>query len=517
MNDSPITDGVENSIQYDFAGHSLPDTMDWNIKLLQSDNQSAWGTARAITVSPTWYDPAWPFRMTITIDHTRVDADLTDFPVLISLTSSNLAALAQSDGDDILFADGAGGKLDHEIEFYDGGTGTLTAWVKVPLLSSTQDTVFYLYYGNATAENQENQEAVWDSNFVMIQHLEEPTGNHLDSTTYHNDGTTVIVTDQDAAGQMDGADELDGLDDHVRVPDAASLQFGEGSLTAEAWIYPQSVPDAGGARIVNNRGTGAGGAFAGYQLKIADEGGQWRFTDTSIDDGGGTYMAYGGMTNYDYNQWYHLVMVYDADSQLLLYVNGVLDGTLPTGAYGSLTNSLPTAIGGSIADSGVVDANNRQFFDGIIDEVRLSNVARGPSWISACYANQNNPASFYQVEDTPPTAVTLSDFAAEPGAGKISLTWETGSEVNLLGFNLYRGTSLVGVYRQLNESLIESQLPGMPVGTRYTWVDRDVEPGVPYYYKLEQLNVNGSPIMFGPESVTAEEPYTIYLPLVTRH
>ncbi len=80
---------------------------------------------------------------------------------------------------------------------------------------------------------------------------------------------TVVVTDQAAAGQIDGADELDGIDDYVRVPDDASLQFGEGSFTAEAWIYPQSVPDTGGARIVNNRGTGAGGAFAGYQLKIA--------------------------------------------------------------------------------------------------------------------------------------------------------------------------------------------------------------------------------------------------------
>jgi hypothetical protein len=31
-----------------------------------------------------WYDPAWLYRQKITIDHTLVAEDLTDFPVLIT-------------------------------------------------------------------------------------------------------------------------------------------------------------------------------------------------------------------------------------------------------------------------------------------------------------------------------------------------------------------------------------------------------------------------------------------------
>ncbi len=32
----------------------------------------------------SWYDPGWPFRQKITIDHALVAEDLTDFPVLIT-------------------------------------------------------------------------------------------------------------------------------------------------------------------------------------------------------------------------------------------------------------------------------------------------------------------------------------------------------------------------------------------------------------------------------------------------
>jgi len=109
----------------------------------------------------------------ITVDHTKVAASLTGFPVLIDVTDSDLSLKAQPDGDDIVFTDSSANKLNHEIEYYDNNTGRLVAWVKVPSLSSTSDTVLYMYYGNAAASSQQNATAVWDSNYVMVQHLEE--------------------------------------------------------------------------------------------------------------------------------------------------------------------------------------------------------------------------------------------------------------------------------------------------------------------------------------------------------
>ena len=199
--------------------------------------------AFSVIYAQDWYDTEWLYRKTITIAPVKVDAHLTDFPVLIDLTDADLADNAQTNGEDLVFTDYNGAKLSHEIEFYDDGTGHVVAWVNVPTVSSSGDTVLYMYFGNGLASDQQDPEGTWDSNHVMVQHLEEASGDHYDSTLYANDGTTVVVTDQDATGSLNGADEFDGTGDYVRVPDASSLQFGEGSFTAEAWIYPHSVPD----------------------------------------------------------------------------------------------------------------------------------------------------------------------------------------------------------------------------------------------------------------------------------
>ncbi|MFQ6071049.1 MAG: DUF2341 domain-containing protein, partial [Candidatus Aminicenantales bacterium] len=61
------------------------------------------------------------YQKQIVIDASKVEANLTDFPVLIYLASdSDLASKAQDDGDDIMFSDSAGNKLSHEIEYFNG-------------------------------------------------------------------------------------------------------------------------------------------------------------------------------------------------------------------------------------------------------------------------------------------------------------------------------------------------------------------------------------------------------------
>jgi len=92
------------------------------------------------TELPTNFDPyqEWGYRKSITIDYTKVSANLNGFPVLIDITDEDLKAHAQSDGDDILFMDGDGiaNRLPHEIESYNSGDGHLVAWVNVSSLSS---------------------------------------------------------------------------------------------------------------------------------------------------------------------------------------------------------------------------------------------------------------------------------------------------------------------------------------------------------------------------------------------
>jgi hypothetical protein len=122
-----------------------------------------------------WYNPAWNYRKKISIDHTKVDANLINFPVLVNLSSDQeLSTNSQDDCDDILFTSSDGlTKLSHEIESFNDENGELIAWVNVPELSPSTDTDIYLYYGNPTCANQEDITNVWDNNFRMVQHMDD--------------------------------------------------------------------------------------------------------------------------------------------------------------------------------------------------------------------------------------------------------------------------------------------------------------------------------------------------------
>ncbi len=115
-----------------------------------------------------------------------------------------------------------------------------------------------------------------------------------------------------------------------------------------------------------------------------------------------------------------------------------------------------------------------------------------------------------------PTAVRLARFEAWPAGDAIHVEWETVTEVDTLGFNLYRSESANGEYAQLNEAMIPGQAPGSPGGAVYGWEDADVQAGITYYYRLEAVDVWGQGQLFGPVQATAGVWQRVYLPVVTR-
>jgi hypothetical protein len=109
-------------------------------------------------------------------------------------------------------------------------------------------------------------------------------------------------------------------------------------------------------------------------------------------------------------------------------------------------------------------------------------------------------------------AVTLADFHAVQQGDAILVTWETASELDNRGFNLYRGTSPAGWDRQLNTALIPSQSQGSPSGFVYTWLDDvDLVPGTSYYYWLQDVDTSGAMTMHGPVSVDFTGPTAVTL------
>lgn len=99
---------------------------------------------------------------------------LTDFPLLVSITDTDLRDNALSNGFDIFFTKADGTTIiPYERTSYDGGTGKLFAWVLVNL-SDTVDNKFFMFYGdpNVTTDSQ-NPLPVWDTRFQDVYHMNE--------------------------------------------------------------------------------------------------------------------------------------------------------------------------------------------------------------------------------------------------------------------------------------------------------------------------------------------------------
>ncbi|MCX5885086.1 MAG: DUF1566 domain-containing protein [Proteobacteria bacterium] len=105
----------------------------------------------------------------------------------------------------------------------------------------------------------------------------------------------------------------------------------------------------------------------------------------------------------------------------------------------------------------------------------------------------------WPVRSPEPTLITLSSFTASPSDRTVILKWTTESEIDNAGFNLYRAESEEGEYVKINTSLILAE--GSPTqGATYQFIDEGVKNRTTYYYKLEDIDLNGTSTMHGPVS-----------------
>ncbi|MBU0496444.1 MAG: LamG domain-containing protein, partial [Candidatus Thermoplasmatota archaeon] len=287
----------------------------------------------------------------------------------------------------------------------------------------------------------ENPGGVWNSNYVMVQHLNETSGMHYDSTSYDNDGVQQGGVVQDASGVIDGCDDFDGSNDYVSVADDDILSFGDGvsdsPFTVSAWIYPESYTTYT--------------AIIGKDTNLPNREWALLITATKLrlfvkDNGGGNQQSYDSTNAIPLNDWTYVVASYDgrggntAYQGIKLYIDGVAETlTNPySETYTAMANTVsPVTIGEYYSTSNC--------FDGLIDEVRVSNVVRSSGWIKTKYNNHLNPSTFY-------------NYGNEEISPQIS--W------NVL---LNVGWNMMSI--PLNESIAKENLTVNVDGVNYSWQD----------------------------------------------
>jgi uncharacterized protein (TIGR03790 family) len=332
----------------------------------------------------SWYNPAWTNRRKLTVNHARVSGSLTNFPMLVSITDPELKTVGnggkvgKSDGTDILFtaADGIS-KLNHEMESYNAATGSLVAWVQIPSLNNAADSAAYLYYGNASALDQQNKVGVWDANYKLVNHFKDASGTLFDSTQYGNNGTASGGAVFTSVGAMGGAYSFDGATGLVTIPYSATWNGSFSNYTVQMWIKMGTPQDFAGALAVG----GWGSSF------------NWWFYsngtgDLRMDTTAGSCDMWPAQVPLD-NAFHQLVLTYDAGiSSLTGYVDGVAN--YPRTCTGSL--ALPA---GSLSVGGF---SGSHYLQSTIDELRISaNATRSAAWIATEYNSQKSPATFYSV------------------------------------------------------------------------------------------------------------------------
>lgn len=321
---------------------------------------------------------------TITIDHTQVGAsDLTDFPVLLKGTFSNLADVAHGGQlNDVknfsIYTDSGYTTLaDFERVTHDLTTGYIEYWFRVGTLSHTADTLLYPKWDPANTTDNANPTGVWSNSFEAVFHYGDGTTLSVaDSTSHARNGTLAHTSgfSDPTAGTgkvgggitFSGASGTQGTTVQFRYDGTALNNF-----TVMFWINITSGHSTVG--IWNWHG-GLPLDSAQIQTPFALIHHDTNTLKFYVD---GNYRQ--SVTLNAGSGFHHIALTLSGGTTWKFYLDGAQSGSTYTGG---MTNH-------SAADNVDFGSGYNGGITGVGDEHMLASVALTSDWIAACYANQN--------------------------------------------------------------------------------------------------------------------------------
>ncbi|MCP8314889.1 MAG: DUF2341 domain-containing protein [archaeon] len=338
----------------------------------------------------------WDKRVKITVDHNDVTNDLSNFPVLIYLSSSSgrnnddvsfVFNELQSDANRKKIAVTTSDKTTQcyvEIEKWDTANGKAWLWVKVPSIISTTDTELYFYYDKDHADNTDYvgdigdvpAQNVW-ADWKTVCHMAQSTDSgEIDSVTgsmgYAKTGTVTSVD-----GKIGKARRSTNGDSNYLVKSAAGFPDFR-PITVMAWLKFGSWLTAY-ARPFSREPSGSSGLdwecgpSTNYRLR-------W-WVGNSFDS----------QTALTLDTWYFVVTTYvNPTTTARIYINGAEDktGTMPDS---DCSNPLYLFRSGKGTSRGM---------DGYIDEFRMYNGELSAAWIKASFESERDHLVDFGSEET---------------------------------------------------------------------------------------------------------------------
>src|SRR5438067_4149558 len=340
--------------------------------------------------------PSTACQRTLTIDHTKVPSTQANFTVLVSLTdpalktAANGGHVANADGYDIGFYADSGGttKLKWEVVKYDGVTGNLIAWVKIPYVSSSSDTVFYLMYGNgAITTDQSDPANTWDSNFKAVWHMGNGSSLSLSDSTSNGNGLANVGATGATAGKISGgAGPFNGTSQCLKTVN--SINLGTNKVTLSAWANITGYTNSNFAALAQFASTNW--YFNNNSLSSTpNEAGTW-----GVWAAGNGRAHNGGKFTRPSAGVHHVVFTYDTTAGAALNVKAYVDGVAQTITQTFSDNTASANFGNYIVHL-MAQSDETVFWPSTyLDEIRLSSSTRSAAWITTEYNNQSSPGTF---------------------------------------------------------------------------------------------------------------------------
>ena len=355
----------------------------------------------AVTISSSVIQNS--FIRSITIDHTKCGtADSVNFPLYVFISDATFKSIANGGnvtsnvGNDIQFwsNSSATAALLWEIDYYDPVNGILYAWVKIPTLSHTTNTVIYVTYGNpAITGPTSSTPFLFADGACNVFHLRGPaaTAAGFGAFTKNSGGSGNDLTNHSAvatdSGLLDGCGTFNGSSQYLDIVTPTVMGY-----MISAWVKPAS---ASGTHVVVNLGDG--------EFQLFSQGANW-VVDVLPRDGGYAAVSTGTVAT---GVWQHVVGVLDltvsgpeGNGLLRIWVNGV-QGT--DGDPESTDQGGPSlSVGGG---------PRGYCFSGAIDEVHTRVGTPTQSWVTAEYNNQSAPGTFFTLGAQSGIAASFSSGA----------------------------------------------------------------------------------------------------------
>jgi len=319
---------------------------------------------------------------TITIDHTKVPGDLTDYVGLIvpdgSAGYSALYALCLEGGGDIrLFKSDDTTELAREIVSFSVSAETGEIHYRYAgTLSSSVDTPIHVYADGSSSDYAVGatygRNAVWDD-FAFVSH---EGGGGTDSSGNATSAAQGGVTSGGVTGKIGDATDYDGSNDFFRV---SGMTFAS-SGTISAWLKPSSISEQDVITQLNSNNSDR------FIVQVSNDGADTIRIYNNIN--GRNQVIESGSASLN-NGTYSLVHVSLDGSNVLIHVDGVQDQNVSSG--NNFSQISPTTTGVGATEAGFAN------WDGDIDEFRIANMALSGNWRTTEYNNQNSYSTFYSV------------------------------------------------------------------------------------------------------------------------